>query len=125
MNPTLAPRLMTNIKKCVVVIAAKYISASLPTVSRMLGTFIPRFVDFMSRIFVRIITKTAMSEAGELEERGCRGVGIHTKGKSEAHLNECTGLYDAGRTHVIHTQTKRRRIWHYCNLSLVPGLECV
>ena len=73
MNPTLDPAFITTINKCVVVITAKYIFASLPTVSRMLGKFTPRYVDLISRSRTRMITKIAMSEAGKLEEWGAGG----------------------------------------------------
>ena len=89
MNPTLAPAYIATIRKCVVVIATKYISASLLTVSRMLGTFTPRYVDLMRRICTTTKTKTAMSmRTGSLRNRGGRkSDGIHTKGKREGHLN--------------------------------------
>jgi len=60
-NPTLAAANITMLKKWDVVIMAKYISASLVTVSRITGLFIPRCFGAMSRVCTRTNVKTMRS----------------------------------------------------------------
>jgi hypothetical protein len=82
---------------------AKYISASLLTVSRILGAFIPRYVDLMTCVCTMTITKTARSK-GRDRWFNWRNWGIRksddmlTKGERDDHLNDCPGSFKFAST---------------------------
>jgi hypothetical protein len=60
-NLTLAAANTTTIKKWDVVMTPKYISASLLNVLRRFGLPIPRYLDFMRRVWTTTRTKTTIS----------------------------------------------------------------
>ena len=96
---------------------AKYISASLVTVTRIFGLPIPLCVDLISCACTTTSTKTATSEGtvGRVNS-GSWGIKksdeIPTKGKTEGHLNGCEALSSCGKTHAIRVQREPREICH-------------
>jgi hypothetical protein len=81
---------------------AKYILASLLTVSRTFGTFTPWCVDLMSCVCTTTIAKTAMSKGtgrrfNRRNERIRKSDEMLTKGEREGRQNDCQGSLAFGK----------------------------
>jgi hypothetical protein len=107
----------------------KYITASLVIVSRMLETFIPRFLDLSIRVCTSTRTKTATSTGtdGALNRRNSaaiRGNGnILAKGERQGHLDDWDSCLNARKTYVIQGQ---RNCGHEgCLKSFFQEPECM
>jgi len=131
-NPTLATANMIKIKRLDIDIAAKYIPASLVTVSRMFDAFTPWRLA-MSRVCTRTDTRTTMSEGTDMwfnlrNGKMRRSDRVLTKEEREGTLNEWKGFVNGKRdeTHVIRIQRDLRYFscWKY-PLNYEIGCVCV
>ena len=88
------------------VMSAKYILASLLTVSRMLGRSIPRFIDFVIWFCITVKAKTVISVGGNGQVSDRKEWRIWEE-KGEEKLNNHEGLLNVGNTQAIRIQGSR------------------
>ena len=93
---------------------AKYISASLPIVLRILEIFTPRFLDLMTRICTMTSTKTAISTeqtGGSINGDGWvirESDDMLTEAERQGYLSDCQVAFNLNKTKMKGIQRDRR-----------------